>query len=168
MKYSAVVAALLLMLSLKWADGVSAETPSWVPAPSADPLHGKAPDDSVEKWIRLVLLTPRSSAPPIFFISPAEFNVSPPQILIQLSSNQYKFFAHYTRRNRCEVTSRDYLPSDVLEVVEHLDGGTYLLCKMPIALACRYLGGIESVPRIGREEKRWGPLRRLRVSLGCR
>ncbi|MBS0458437.1 MAG: hypothetical protein JSS44_14040 [Proteobacteria bacterium] len=163
-------AILFLVLSLARAEKAEAESPDPPGFAGVDVVHGKTPDKKAKNWIMLVTLTPRNSPPPIFLISPITIDVEYPQILIQLSKNQYASFARYTRAYRCQQTSGDYLPSEFLEATEHANGKTRVLCRMSQSAACRYLTGIRAIHAIGWMEQKWEALRYVSVSVnfGCK
>ena len=160
-----VFAILFFVLSLARPEKVEAAPSDLASFAGADFFHGKTPGKNAKNWIMLITLTPRSSAPPIFLISPTTIVVEAPQILIQLSRAQYASFARYTRAYRCQQTSGDYLPAEFLEATEHTNGKTRVLCRMSQVAACRYLTGIRAFHAIGRVES----LRYVSVNnIGCK
>lgn len=163
-----VFAILFLALSLarpEKAEAASSDLPEFA---GVDMVHGKTPDKNAKNWIMLVTLTPRNSPPPIFLVSPTAIDVEAPQVLIKLSRAQYASFDRYTRTYRCQRTSGDYMPSEVLEATERANGKTRVLCRMSTPAACRYLSGIRTVHAIGRMEQKWEPLRTMSVAIGCK
>ena len=159
-----VLAILFLVLSLARPEKVEAAPSDFRSLAEAFSFHGKTPGKNAKNWIMLIMLTPRSSPPPIFLISPTTFHVKAPQILIRLSRAQYSSFARYTRAYRCQQTSGGYLPSEFLEATEHANGKTQVICRMPQLAACRYLTGIRAFHAIDRVQ----PLRSMSVNnIGC-
>lgn len=163
-----VFAILFLVLSLarpEKAEAASSDLPEFA---GVDIMHGKTPDKNAKNWIMLITLTPRSSAPFIFLISPTTIEVKPPQILIKLSRAQYASFDRYTRTYRCQQTSGDYLPAEVLEATEHANGKTRVLCRMSRPAACQYLTGIRAAHAVGWAQLKWDPLGYLSDNIVCK
>jgi hypothetical protein len=160
-----VLAILFLVLSLARPEKVEAAPADFRSLADAFSLHGKTPDKNAKNWIMLITLTPRSSAPFIYLISPTTIDVEAPQLLIHLSRAQYSSFARYTRAYRCQQNSGDYLPSEFLEATEHANGKTQVICRMSQLAACRYLTGIRAFHAIDRVQ----PLRDVSVNhIGCK
>ena len=157
----------LLLLLLALSPHVEAKRFPGASLSAEEYYYGKIPDKTVKDWTRIILLTPRSGPAPIFFVSPTKFEVHLPQVLIDLTGEQYVSFVQYSRSNRCELVSKKFLPSQVLEVSEHTNGHTQVLCRMSMAAACRYLGGMGTVHNINWMERKWKPLRRVRTDLRC-
>lgn len=76
-------------------------------------------------------------------------------------------FVQYSRANRCELVSKKFLPSQVLEVTEYSNEHTQILCKMSLPAACKYLRGIGVLPDIGWMEPKWQFFKRVRTNLRC-
>jgi hypothetical protein len=165
---SFVAIAMLFCLLLIWhSGGAMAGSTKLPPIVGEELLYGKTPDKNAKDWIRLILLTPRNGPSPIFFISPTTFHVEEPQILFHLSKRDYKLFDDYTYANRCNHTSGDYLPPQVLEASEHTDANTRVVCRLTQPATCRYLNGISKISNVDWANKKWEPLRRLNGFLGC-
>lgn len=170
MKMLNVTVVLIAMLSLTWpecANAASPVWPAWMSKPGDDLLHGKLPNENVKNWVMLTLLIPRSSPLPVVLVSPTTFKVDRLQELVPLSDARYKSFAQLTRSNSCQQTSGDYLPSEALEITEHANGKTRVLCRMPLSAACGYLNAVGEAPSLGWTEHRWKPFREVSAILHC-
>lgn len=167
MKIFILALTVLLSLLIGPFDSARARAPLQWPTSIDEVLYGRTPDKSIKKWIRIILLTPRSGPSPIILISPAKFDVHSPQHLISLQKAQYLDFVQYSRANRCELASRKFLPWEVLEATEYSNEHTQILCRMSLPAACQYLSGMETLPDIDWMEPKWQPLKRVRADLRC-
>lgn len=158
----AICAAFSLMSLGIAAAQVSASSPMYM----YDPIFGKTPDKSVKNWIRLVILRPRTSLTPIFFISPDNFDVAGPEKLILLSKKQYGLVARRTRTDQC-ARSNTPASQQFLGVTEYPEGGSQAICRMTRPEACRYLNSISKISEIGWENTKWELLRLVHSGFGC-
>jgi hypothetical protein len=166
-----VFAILFLVLSLARLERAEAASSHFSPSQAdVDLFFGKTPAKNVKNWIWLRALTPTSRPPPNLLISPTTIHVELPQYLIQLSRAQYALFDNYTRAYRCQQTSwkGDYRPTQALEVTEHVNGKTQVLCRMLQPTACRYLTGARAFDAIGRMKQKWEPLKIMSDYIRCK
>jgi hypothetical protein len=133
--------------------------------PAREFVYGKDPDKNVKDWIRLILLLPVSSPPPIVFISPVEFQLDRGQYLVRLTNGQYERAVKYTRANQC--VSRWPQAGLSLESTEYSQGRTRV-CRMELVEACHYLSKIDSMHgNETPEPTKEGTIRYFLERLGC-
>ena len=137
------------------------------PAPPADIVHGTTPPQRIGAWVRLNVSGPRSSVPPIVWISHRKFERLYPETLIVLSEGEYQAFVAYTHSRRCSHVDDGKKLDLTLQATERHDR-TQTLCVMTREKACEYLADVAALSDVRWTETRLRPLDQLRRGLGCK
>lgn len=143
-----------------------AKTYQFPPLPK-DILYGTPPGKDIHNWIRLNMLGPRSSIPPILWISSQKFPRKVPDVLIVFPMKEYLILAAYAQANQCPIMEDKAQLDNTLQTTEYSHRHIRTLCIMRREATCRYLSGMVTLPNIEWTDDKLGPIRELSGSFKC-
>lgn len=115
------------------------------PAEMKDML-GVPPEKNVKNWMKLEVIGPVNSPPPVIWISSYDFSRSPPNYLIKLRIFEFQKYSEYIEKNSRFIRKNIYTKNNDLLVAQYKDEKYTEFGVIPQAEVCDFLSeGITSL-----------------------